>query len=54
MPGTSKKTRIIRVRLPNEVMDVIERRVGKDWDTKSQYVQHILIYQLMRSHHRKK
>ena len=50
MPGRSRKTQVLRIRLPNEVMEVILRRVGKDWDTVSQYVREMVTYQVMRSH----
>ena len=54
MPGSSTKTQVIRVRLPREVLAVIQRRVDREWDSVSQYVSDLVTYQVMRSHHKRK
>ena len=54
MPGRSRKTQVVRVRLRNEVVEVIRRRVDNEWDSISQYVRDLVTYQVMRSHHKRK
>jgi len=54
MSGKSNKTQVISVRLSNDVIEVIQRRVGNEWDSVSQYLREMVTYQVMRSHHRRK
>ena len=54
MSGKSSKTQVVHVRLPNDVVEVIRRRVDNEWDSVSQYLRDLISYQIMRSHHRRK
>lgn len=52
MPGRSKSTTMVRVRLPNEVLNAIERKVKKypGEMTVSGYIRMTLEYMVMRKH----
>ena len=50
MPGCSSKTTTIAFRLPNNVMDVLERRAGKQGLRVSDYLRTRVIYDTMRKH----
>ena len=53
MAGTSKLSKRVSVRLPNEVFDAIQRRIdgrrGR-WESVALYVQERIIYDVMRPH----
>lgn len=53
MAGTSTKTKVVSLRLPNEVVFTLERRIaGKRtrWDSVGEYLQERIIYDVMREH----
>jgi hypothetical protein len=52
MPGKSKSTTMVRVRLPNEVLNIIERRVENypGEMTVSGYIRMTLEYMVLRKH----
>ena len=56
MPGTSKKTTVVSLRLPNEVVFTLQRRISGDrsrWLSVGEYLQERIIYDTQRSHTRK-
>ena len=53
MSGTSNKSTIVTIRLPNEVVYTLRRRIdGKrsKWESVGEYIKERLIYDIMRSH----
>lgn len=52
MAGTSSKTRIVALRLPNDVIAIIERRLRNRSMTISKYLRDRIIYDLTRKHSR--
>ena len=53
MGGTSKKSKVISVRLPNEVIATLERRVNgrrSRWDSVGQYLRERIEFDTMRPH----
>ena len=53
MPGTSKKTTVISIRLPNEVVFTLQHRIDGDrsrWGSVGEYLQERIIYDVTRSH----
>ncbi len=53
MAGTSTKTRIVAFRLPLDVLEILERRVGGEkshWDSVAAYLQERIIYDVRRPH----
>jgi hypothetical protein len=53
MAGTSKKTRVVSFRLPNDVYAILERRVkGKKshWSSVPEHLQDRVIYDVTREH----
>jgi len=56
MSGTSSKTTIISLRLPNEVVYTLRRRINgrrTHWFSVGEYLQDRIIYDTMRSHKRR-
>jgi Arc/MetJ-type ribon-helix-helix transcriptional regulator len=54
MSGRSATTQIVPIRLRNEVVEILKRRVavpGK-YQTVSSYLRDMIEYQVMRSHHK--
>lgn len=57
MPGMSNKTQVIAIRLPLDVVAIAARRVRQQDClpmTISEYLRRILVYQLTRSHHKRR
>ena len=48
MPGKSKKTKVMMVRLPNDVAERIEQRAAKQLLTVSEYLRKMIVLQAMR------
>lgn len=56
MSGTSKISTRISIRLPNEVVRTLERRINGQrsrWGSVGEYLKERIIYDTMRSHQRK-
>lgn len=60
MAGTSKKTRVISLRLPNATVAVAQRRVdlwnsqGGLYRSVNDYLRMLVIWEMGRSHHKKR
>ena len=53
MPNQSKRTQIVTIRLPNEVLSVLKRRVNgrrSRWSTVGEYLKERIIYDTERVH----
>ena len=48
MAGISKKTKVMMVRLPNDVADMVEKRAAKQLVSVSEYLRKIIVLQAMR------
>ena len=56
MSGTSKKTTVISIRLPNDVVFTLNRRINGRrgrWESVGEYLQERIIYDTMRVHARR-
>ena len=56
MSGTSSKTTVVAVRLPNEVVFTLKRRIDGQrsrWDSVGEYLKERIIYDVERQHKRK-
>ena len=56
MSGTSRITTRVSIRLPNEVVRTLERKINgrrSRWDSVGQYLQERIIYDTLREHKRK-
>lgn len=57
MSGTSKISTRVSIRLPNEVVRTLSRRINgrrSRWESVGEYIKERLIYDIMRSHQGKK
>ncbi len=57
MSGKSKISQVVSIRLPNEVLFTLQRRIDgrrSRWSTVGEYIKERLIYDTERSHTRKK
>ena len=53
MSGTSSKTKVVTIRLPNEVVYTLTRRINgrrSRWGSIGEYIKERLIYDIERSH----
>ena len=56
MPNQSKQTQVVSIRLPNEIIAIISRRVnGKKsrCDSMGEYLRGRIIYDVTRRHHKR-
>ena len=56
MPQTSGKSKVVSIRLPNETVAILSRRIKgrrSRWDSIGEYVKERLIYDIMRPHKKK-
>jgi len=57
MSGTSTKSTVVSIRLPNEVVSTLSRRINgrrSRWVSIGEYLQERVIYDVERSHNRKR
>lgn len=53
MAGKSKRTKVVSLRLPNELMAKIEKRVKSgEWDSVGHYLRERITYDILRQHRR--
>lgn len=53
MSGKSSKSQVIPIRLPNEIVEMIKRRLANNrFDSISQYLRERIIYDMTRKHTR--
>jgi len=56
MPQTSGKSKVVSIRLPNEVVAILSRRITgrrSRWESMGEYIKERLIYDIMRPHKKK-
>ena len=56
MGGTSKTTSVVSIRLPNEVLFTLKRRIDgrrSRWESVGEYLRERIIYDTQREHKRK-
>jgi len=56
MGGTSKTTSVVSIRLPNEVLFTLKRRIDGSrsrWESVGEYLRERIIYDTQREHKRK-
>ncbi len=57
MSGRSRKTQVVALRLPNNVMDILNRRINgrrTHWESIGAYLQDRIIYDTLRKHYTSK
>ena len=54
MSGISGKSKVIQLRLPNEIVEIVEERIARQhkWMTVASYLRGRIIYDITRKHYR--
>ena len=57
MPGSSQRSTVVSIRLPNNGVAILDKRIGKQTVlpmTRSEYLQELITYQVTRDHHKRR